>query len=883
MAIQDVFNKTNHIYKIVNDIDLNGGTLNIPEGCTLDFQGGSISNGTIKSAGTNIVAPLTKIFDNVTFRGAIILQTFEVDWFVDEYLTKFQSSNVTIDSSVQLNKMFSCGVKYFHFNFLNKWYYLKNPIVINGDINIVRESTLRLSFTQDRRESSILSCIYSNEIITLIEYNHIATQDSDYFVEDVPYQWQNNFILCGLRLHCNRKYTALDNTDTPILLIKAKRGTAGVVYSVYGAQIDCVITAVECQVNHQVDDVNVKTFVPNYTGIKLVAETNNLTYVRINGSVNKTFYAIQTDRLNGQWITDITFAADTWCVKGGKLNGVNPLKITGSHQTMSYFDSNNKESYFEAETIVLTGWIWDIGTGNASSGYTPYYAVGTLENVVEFNYQNKISDKSNKYLSKVYAHPIDDLNHPNLLFNTYKGLYKNNVGIEVSFKYNGEELEDIKDKILNIDNLFPNRITTAKQTYSSIFAFSDYCLIESSENNCQFEIIIDIPGTALGYYNANPSLFMSSFGQASLEVTNKTTQKVIYSSTITAAEFYYNNVLNIFTFPSSENFQIKIVTDFTKNDAYARVPIVYIPDFTSTTDKIYEVYGAENRPQTHKLNRKNRLIYDSSINKLLIHNFVSQRWETVDGKCAIMDYGSNRPSSLLKQDRGYRFFDTTNNKSIVWEGTKWVDCDGFDAVKTAGLVSQRPILESTNLGFCYYDTTFQKPTYFNGSTWLDANGFTVARNSGGTDQKPTLTGLDVGFQYYNTDEDAVEVWNGEEWHKVGSTETTPTAKSIVLTNPTIGLQITKATRDIFCCEGYILYGNEIKHISEGGGTEGKYEAITNGYGILILDEKNHVNITSNLDKLKEKDVISLGLLYFNETGDITNYSLSIDDKCVHIN
>lgn len=47
MAIQDKFNKPNIIYKITQDIDLNGGTLTIPSGCTLDFQGGTISNGTI--------------------------------------------------------------------------------------------------------------------------------------------------------------------------------------------------------------------------------------------------------------------------------------------------------------------------------------------------------------------------------------------------------------------------------------------------------------------------------------------------------------------------------------------------------------------------------------------------------------------------------------------------------------------------------------------------------------------------------------------------------------------------------------------------------------------------------------------------------------------
>lgn len=46
-AQQSKFNKSNVIYKIVNDIDLGNAVLTIPANCTLDFQGGSFSNGTI--------------------------------------------------------------------------------------------------------------------------------------------------------------------------------------------------------------------------------------------------------------------------------------------------------------------------------------------------------------------------------------------------------------------------------------------------------------------------------------------------------------------------------------------------------------------------------------------------------------------------------------------------------------------------------------------------------------------------------------------------------------------------------------------------------------------------------------------------------------------
>ena len=73
-AIQNRFNKPNTIYKVTKDITLSGGTLTIPEGCTLDFQGGSFTNGTIVGTNSDIRAD-----EHVTiFRGIIITGTWKV-------------------------------------------------------------------------------------------------------------------------------------------------------------------------------------------------------------------------------------------------------------------------------------------------------------------------------------------------------------------------------------------------------------------------------------------------------------------------------------------------------------------------------------------------------------------------------------------------------------------------------------------------------------------------------------------------------------------------------------------------------------------------------------------------------------------------------------
>lgn len=52
---QSKFSKPNMIYKITKDIDLNNCILTIPAGCTLDFHGGSIINGTLILNNTLII------------------------------------------------------------------------------------------------------------------------------------------------------------------------------------------------------------------------------------------------------------------------------------------------------------------------------------------------------------------------------------------------------------------------------------------------------------------------------------------------------------------------------------------------------------------------------------------------------------------------------------------------------------------------------------------------------------------------------------------------------------------------------------------------------------------------------------------------------------
>lgn len=74
-----MFSYSNVIYKVCADIDLGGGELTIASGSTLDFQGGSFSNGNIVFQNTKIIADKdTQIFNNISFSN---LYEISIKWF----------------------------------------------------------------------------------------------------------------------------------------------------------------------------------------------------------------------------------------------------------------------------------------------------------------------------------------------------------------------------------------------------------------------------------------------------------------------------------------------------------------------------------------------------------------------------------------------------------------------------------------------------------------------------------------------------------------------------------------------------------------------------------------------------------------------------------
>lgn len=110
---QLMVNQANTIYEIRYDFDLNGAELTIPIGCIMKFDGGSLTNGTLKGNDTLICGRLSDIFDNVVLKGSYKNKECDLIWWGVKTSIGFDNSSKiqnAFDSTIGTIKV---GGKYY--------------------------------------------------------------------------------------------------------------------------------------------------------------------------------------------------------------------------------------------------------------------------------------------------------------------------------------------------------------------------------------------------------------------------------------------------------------------------------------------------------------------------------------------------------------------------------------------------------------------------------------------------------------------------------------------------------------------------------------------------------------------------------------------------
>ena len=105
MLTQHMMNKPNTIYVIRYDYCLGGETIEVPEGCILKFEGGSLRNGTIVgNESSYIVSSENPIFSNLSVSGNWGNKNVFMDWFSDNTNNDFFSAENISNRIIFSNK-----------------------------------------------------------------------------------------------------------------------------------------------------------------------------------------------------------------------------------------------------------------------------------------------------------------------------------------------------------------------------------------------------------------------------------------------------------------------------------------------------------------------------------------------------------------------------------------------------------------------------------------------------------------------------------------------------------------------------------------------------------------------------------------------------------
>lgn len=142
-------------------------------------------------------------------------------------------------------------------------------------------------------------------------------------------------------------------------------------------------------------------------------------------------------------------------------------------------------------------------------------------------------------------------------------------------------------------------------------------------------------------------------------------------------------------------------------------------------------------------------------------------------------------STLDFQGGGFSNGEITGNQSRLIGNIKVPKLSG--TFYSWGTTDNRPNLSNTVgtndvVGIIYFDTTLNKPLYWDGTKWTSSDGKTPTITSGTTDQRPTLTQNDKGATYFDTTINKYLYWDGTQWNELPKQSDQDTLRQIVYTN-----------------------------------------------------------------------------------------------------
>lgn len=739
-----MLSEANTIYEIRYDFDLGGKTVEIPENCVLKFEGGSLKNGIISSDSLMLYSKAFCLY-NMRFKGNCTKSLIgKLDWFVKRYSFNIEDK---IDNTENLQQLVNCGLENVYVP-SNKYIYITRTIEIYGYVNIFSDN-IRYNITRANEHNGIAPCIFTDSVVTMLDYHFYS-------------EFKEVLQIGAIQFYNFKKFTTVtkDTINIPIIKISTETNSLGKDSNIVGCKLDFTIKITERESTLIKGDKIFNAVFPNYTGINLDANKGNISFVTINGEFSHLFKAFSFTKSADKYITAITINGKTNCAIGNEeeSNGVGGCIINGEHQPIGVWDESTP--YFSFYSCVLNGFVWDLGlTDEITKGLRNCdidYHVSSprmLDHSIELkNIGNRFPDSIISYKEQnLYfpqAVPENLLNLSMYCGNVIKRLFSNKSGFE--YKIDNKSIIDNADfgYILNQNRLFGEIPYCGDTSLDSInisdepvfVANSDFV---SSSHTISITFILDRKYAKtsncliyrLGTYSSDMRLKVTASEKSTFETSETEVLMVKEFPSKTTDEFYsITSVLKI-KIPSTgkryQKYEISISNVPSIANRYISLPLIYMPLMKG----IY----------------KDKAIFESS----------------------------KRPKFIEGTHIGESHYDLDLKMPIFFNGSTWVNAEGFSAKYNRERTSVRPAkLTSNDKGFRYYDTDLSMYIYWDGEKWRESDGakIEINRNTvcrcGKFSSRPNGVDIYAGFLFFNTDTNKLIVWDGNKWWNYDGTEVT---------------------------------------------------------------------------------------------------------------
>ena len=659
--LSEQIKEPNTVYVLENhfriDLSNNNDTETLPEGCTLEFRGGSISHGVLKGHLTNIRADRTRIFGNgLTVAGTWNVDEAYVEWFGANGNSEpiRQSCSQAIQRALESPfPVLSFGIGYFYVDTSLQLSKIKT-IHLTGNESLPLEPKRAKNY---RDRILFGTVIWTDQDINVLEVRIKGLGTSSYDT--------HTFHLDGGSIDVSR---CRNYNHAVIALYKTEKCNS----NVYPYLQTCLQGPFE---HENTGNTGIGICFVEETTKGLGAFYGGIIQCYING-----FHTAVKHDFTQTWITNIEYhcAIDNcrYAYDFGQAGNSGGL-VDGWVQTIYMFDANNDETVIKGRlhNLTIAAKMWDV---NSKANYFKERQwssqwVAKIERATETpTITGRCADSYERFknaglaLMKIPTFEPDAANYRSTRHLNYIRYVDNSLlgfsGIKVdtdNCKFQGDLIDgngvfakcsEQARAVITLDNFsnaigYPRLLVLTFNDYHQVNFFQDCSMIAYRSDGTMMEKMEE-------HFDGSPKYIEHAVLTFAPRQPHEVAKVVIELS----------HPFN----PEARNCIYRLEGRFTKNSRYRQTGRM----IKST---------AKDRPQ---MVTEGFQVYDQDARRPIYWNR-SGRWNDANGYTPAPNRGSfaHKPDYLTNEDEGFLYYDTTGGRFIFWDGKCWKDLHSGTIIK----------------------------------------------------------------------------------------------------------------------------------------------------------------------------------------------------------